>query len=65
MSDMREIFWRILSSEAMNAAMLFYATIVLLACGWDALTKHSPWMGGFAMVASAYVIRTMLRLYHQ
>jgi len=26
----------------MTAVMLVYATIVLLACGWDAMSKRSP-----------------------
>ena len=57
--------WRIMTSGAMTAAMLVYATIVLLACGWDAMSKQSPYLGAFAIVASGYVASTVWRMYHE
>jgi uncharacterized membrane protein len=57
--------WRILISDTMTAVMLVYATIVLLACGWDAMSKRSPYLGAFAIIAGCYVASTVWRKYHE
>ena len=49
----------------MTAVMLVYATIVLLACGWDAMSKRSPHLGAFAIIAGCYVASTIWRKYHE